>query len=129
METSDFVEPTLYLLEGDGVTSDFAEPTLFMMSDEAPSEESDVVDAAPVDAVLSDEPLMSNWLVKSVASDSAVDEDAEVDVTAFDHVMSTDDWSDPPVMAYSTMNRNLTAESPETTIRNRLTDWLARPHG
>ncbi|MFM9116879.1 MAG: hypothetical protein ACKOU6_12050, partial [Planctomycetota bacterium] len=137
-EINDGFEPTLYMLPSDGVTSDFAEPTFLAMNDELPSDDAAMIDASsvdavpvdavPVDAVMSDPPLMNNWLVKRVASDSELSEESDVPTAAFDHVLSTDDWSEPPVMAYSTMSQNLATESADPPIRNHLTDWLARPH-
>ncbi|MFM7842987.1 MAG: Ig-like domain-containing protein [Planctomycetota bacterium] len=137
-EMNDGFEPTLYMLPSDGVTSDFAEPTFLAMNDELPSDDAAMIDASsvdavpvdavPVDAVMSDPPLMNNWLVKRVASDSELSEESDVPTAAFDHVLSTDDWSEPPVMAYSTMSQNLATESADPPIRNHLTDWLARPH-
>jgi len=87
-----------------------------------------VEDPAPVDFVMSQDETSTDWMDEgSVGSDEGVTTESVGDPALFDEVLSTGDWSNPPVLAYSTMNRNLTASATDA-VRNRLTDWLARPH-
>ena len=86
-----------------------------------------VEDPAPVDFVMSQDDSSSDWMAGSVASDEVVKTESAADPTLLDEVLTTGDWSSPPVLAYSTMNRGLTAQSTDA-VRSRMTDWLARPH-